>query len=48
MDGDYLDAQSALALAEEAFSLPSPRCPHGRPLWLEISRHDILRAVKRV
>jgi len=48
MDGDFLDEKSALALAEETFSLPSPRCPHGRPLWLEISRQDVLRAVKRV
>jgi DNA mismatch repair protein MutL len=46
-DGDFLDAKTALALAEEAFTLPVYRCPHGRPIWFEISRHDLLRAVKR-
>ena len=50
-DGDLLDEKTALALAEEALALPSssgvPRCPHGRPIWLEISRQDILKAVRR-
>ena len=47
-DGDYLDEGAALALAEEALKLPVPRCPHGRPIWFEISRTDLLRAVKRL
>ena len=47
-DGDYLDADKALSLAEEALKLPSDHCPHGRPLWYEISREELLRAVKRV
>jgi DNA mismatch repair protein MutL len=46
-EGDYLDGEAALALAEEAFALPSSRCPHGRPIWVEIKRDDLLRAVKR-
>jgi DNA mismatch repair protein MutL len=46
-DGDYLDRETALALAEEALKLPIPLCPHGRPLWVEITREDIFRAVKR-
>ena len=46
-DGDYLDPNAALALAKEALALPDPHCPHGRPLWLEIRREDIFRAVKR-
>ena len=46
-DGDFLDEQSALALAEEAFTLPVCICPHGRPIWFEISREDLFRAVKR-
>jgi DNA mismatch repair protein MutL len=46
-DGDYLDPETALALAEEAFAL-SKRCPHGRPIWFEISRDELLKAVKRV
>jgi DNA mismatch repair protein MutL len=46
-DGDLLDERTALALAEEAFALPVQRCPHGRPIWFEISREDLLRMVKR-
>jgi DNA mismatch repair protein MutL len=46
-DGDYLDEQAALTLAEAAFALPVRRCPHGRPIWFEISRDDVFRAVKR-
>jgi DNA mismatch repair protein MutL len=46
-DGDYLDDTTALALAEAALSLPVPRCPHGRPIWSEISREDLFRAVRR-
>ena len=46
-DGDYLDEGTALAIAEEAFALPIHRCPHGRPIWTEIGREDLLRAVKR-
>jgi DNA mismatch repair protein MutL len=45
--GDFLDEETALALAEEAFALPVHHCPHGRPIWFEISRSDLLRAVKR-
>ncbi|MDR1219503.1 MAG: DNA mismatch repair endonuclease MutL [Treponema sp.] len=46
-DGGYLDNTAALALAESALSLPDPHCPHGRPLWTEISRQDLFHAVKR-
>jgi DNA mismatch repair protein MutL len=46
-DGDYLDDASALTLAEEALKLQVPRCPHGRPIWFELSRNDLLRAVRR-
>jgi DNA mismatch repair protein MutL len=47
-DGDYLDDRTALALAEAALALPVPRCPHGRPVWFEISRENIYRAVRRI
>jgi DNA mismatch repair protein MutL len=46
-DGDYLDDATALALAEEALALPVPRCPHGRPIWTEITRDALCRAVRR-
>jgi DNA mismatch repair protein MutL len=47
-DGDYLDDEAALALAEEALELPDPHCPHGRPVWTEISREALYRAVRRI
>ncbi|MCL2093443.1 MAG: DNA mismatch repair endonuclease MutL [Treponema sp.] len=46
-DGDYLDPEGALKLAKEAFDLPFSRCPHGRPMWVELSRDELLKAVKR-
>jgi len=46
-DGDYLDEKTALALAEEAFALPVRLCPHGRPIWFELSREELFRAVRR-
>jgi DNA mismatch repair protein MutL len=47
-DGDYLDDTSALTLVKAALGLKVPRCPHGRPIWLELSREDLFRAVRRV
>jgi DNA mismatch repair protein MutL len=46
-DGDYLDAEAALALAERALALPIQRCPHGRPILTEIKQSDLLKAVQR-
>jgi DNA mismatch repair protein MutL len=46
-DGERLDDAAALALAKEALMLPQPRCPHGRPIWTEISREALYKAVRR-
>jgi DNA mismatch repair protein MutL len=46
-DGDHLDDATALALAKEALDLPDPHCPHGRPVWTEITREALCRAVRR-
>ena len=51
-DGDYLDDKSALALAESVLTLSGkesslPRCPHGRPLWIQLSREELFKAVRR-
>jgi DNA mismatch repair protein MutL len=46
-DGDYLDDATAFALAKEALDLPDPHCPHGRPVWTEISRAALFKAVRR-
>jgi len=47
-DGDELDQAGAVALIRAALALPEPRCPHGRPIWLRLSRDDLFRAVKRL
>ena len=46
-DGDYLDDSTATTLVSEALALPDPHCPHGRPVWTEISREALCRAVRR-
>jgi DNA mismatch repair protein MutL len=46
-EGDYLDPRSALELAEAVLTLSADRCPHGRPLWVEISKEELLRGVRR-
>jgi DNA mismatch repair protein MutL len=46
-DGDYPDDETAFALGKEALSLPEPRCPHGRPVWTEITREGLFKAVRR-
>jgi len=46
-DGDFLDDATAAGLVREALALPDPRCPHGRPVWTEISREALCRAVRR-
>jgi DNA mismatch repair protein MutL len=47
-DGDELDETGAKALIDAALRLPEPRCPHGRPIWLKLSREDLFRAVRRL
>jgi DNA mismatch repair protein MutL len=46
-EGDPVDAVTARELCARALALESPRCPHGRPLWQEISRDELYRAVDR-
>lgn len=45
--GDRLDETGAIALLRQIFALPEPRCPHGRPLWAEISREQFAAMVGR-
>jgi DNA mismatch repair protein MutL len=46
-EGDYLDDDAALALAQDTLALPDPRCHHGRPALTEISREALYKAVRR-
>lgn len=45
-DGAFLDDRSTLELAAAALGSEG-RCPHGRPIWTELSRADLFKAVRR-
>ena len=47
MDGTILDDDTACQLALDTLALEDPHCPHGRPLWLKISREAMDAGVKR-
>jgi len=46
-DGCVLDEDTANRLLEQAFALKNPRCPHGRPLWFEITRSELFELLGR-
>lgn len=45
--GDYLDGLSGAELARHVLALGEPRCPHGRPLWVELDRNQLERLIGR-
>lgn len=47
-DGDVVSPATALAIVSEALALANARCPHGRPIWAEYSREDLMRLVGRL
>jgi len=47
-DGDELDEAAALELIAAALDLPEPRCPHGRPIWVRMTRDQLYRMVRRI
>ena len=47
-DGDELEPEAAAELARRALGLPEPRCPHGRPVWVRLSREELFRLVRRL
>ena len=46
-DNTPLDDAAAVRLIRETFNLEIPRCPHGRPLWFEISRRELFELLGR-
>lgn len=46
-EGDSMEAATAIELAVGAFQLEDARCPHGRPIWHELSREQLYRLVGR-
>jgi DNA mismatch repair protein MutL len=46
-EGEELDASAAAELARRVFELDNARCPHGRPIWVELGRDELERRVGR-
>ncbi len=46
-EGDRVDPVTARELCAQALRLEVPRCPHGRPIWHEMTRESLLRLVDR-
>ena len=47
-DGSAVDPATACEIIRQTFLLENPRCPHGRPLWFEVSREELFRQVGRI
>jgi len=47
-EGQELDLLTATELVHKVFRLSNARCPHGRPIWFEVHREQMLREVQRL
>lgn len=46
-DGSILDPETASALIARTFALKEPVCPHGRPVWIALSRDELFKKIGR-
>ncbi|UTC58853.1 DNA mismatch repair endonuclease MutL [Treponema sp. OMZ 305] len=46
-DHAILDPVTQQRIAAQAFELPEPICPHGRPIWIVLTREELFKWVKR-
>jgi len=46
-DHALLDPVTQQRLAAQAFELSEPICPHGRPIWIILTREELFKRVKR-
>lgn len=46
-DHAILDPVTQHRIAAQAFELPEPICPHGRPIWIVLTREELFKRVKR-
>lgn len=46
-DHAILDPVTQQRIAAQAFELPEPLCPHGRPIWIVLTREELFKRVKR-
>lgn len=47
-EGDSIDEVTAVALIKATFELENARCPHGRPIWYELSKQELYHLVGRL
>lgn len=47
-EGDPIDHVAATELIDAAFNLEQARCPHGRPIWFELSKKELYELVGRI
>jgi len=47
-DGDPIGTSTAYEIISQAIELPVPRCPHGRPLWYEVTREELFQLLGRL
>ncbi|MGP1454391.1 MAG: DNA mismatch repair endonuclease MutL [Treponema sp.] len=45
--GDLLDPLALRRIVAQAFMLPEPLCPHGRPIWIVLTREELFKRVRR-
>ena len=46
-DHAILDPVTQQRIAAQTFELPEPICPHGRPIWIVLTREELFKRVKR-
>lgn len=46
-DGTVLDSKTAENLAKESLQLEDKRCPHGRPIFISLSKEQLFNMVRR-
>ncbi len=46
-DGEIMDSASAVELIRKTLELENARCPHGRPVWFQISKDELFKLVGR-
>ncbi len=47
-EGDPIDPVAACELIDAAFGMDQARCPHGRPIWFELSKQELYELVGRI
>ncbi len=47
-EGDPIDSVAAREIIDAAFDLDEARCPHGRPIWFELTKKELYELVGRI